>query len=236
MSHVQLTLPGTGGSDSSLTVETTILREAMPTYRVAHHLEGCSVLDLLAVIIGGRKSDRVARDLAAQYDLDQLGRASARELAQFNGIGHKTATRLIAALELGRRALQPSEHNVTIHSPADAAGILMSRLSGLSKEHFVVIGLDTRNRVRFVETLYIGNVNTSIVRAAEVFARAVREVLPAILIAHNHPSGQAEPSPEDVAITKTLCEAGRLLDVDLLDHIVVGQGRYISLKERGLLT
>ena len=109
MSQMQLTLPGTGRLESPLPDDTAILREAMPTYRVAHHLQGCSILDLLAVIIGGRKGDLVARDLATQYDLDQLGRASVRELTQLNGIGHTTAARLIAALELGRRVLQPHE-------------------------------------------------------------------------------------------------------------------------------
>ena len=236
MNQIQPILPGIGDFETPLPAEKAILREAMPAYRVAHHLQGCSILDLLAVIIGGQKGNRIARDLAAQYDLDQLGRSSVHELAQLNGIGQTTAARLIAALELGRRALQPHEQMATIRSPADAAGILMPKLSGLSQEHFVVIGLDTRNRVRFIETLYIGNVNTSIVRAAEVFARAVRGVLPAILIAHNHPSGQAEPSPEDISISRTLVKAGRLLDVDLLDHIIVGQGRTISLKERGFLT
>ena len=234
MTQIQLSLPGTESFNRPQPAASPILCEATSIYRVAHNLDGCSVLDLLAAIIGGRDGEKVARDLASKYDLGQLGRASAHELAQLGGIGAAIAIRLMATLELGRRAMRPPETRVTIRSPADAAGVLLPRLSSLGQEHFIVVGLDTRNQVRFVETLYVGNVNSSIIRAAEVFGRAVREVLPAIIIAHNHPSGHVEPSPEDVAATRSICEAGKLLDVDVLDHIIVGHGEYISLKERGL--
>ena len=214
----------------------SLVREAAPSYRVAHNADGCSTLELLAAIIGGRHSTETARKLIERYNLPQLEQATVGELTRVAGIGKATAVRLVAALELGRRTHCPLDLDETvIRSPADAAALLMLRLSDLKQEHFVVIGLDIRNRVRFVDTLYKGNVNTAIVRISEIFARAIREAMSAIVVAHNHPSGDPSPSPEDVALTKQIVQAGKLLDIDVLDHLVIGgRGAYMSLKERGL--
>jgi DNA repair protein RadC len=104
----------------------------------------------------------------------------------------------------------------------------------LDQEHLVVITLDTKNRILSKETLYIGNVNTSVIRISEVLRPAIRQNAPAILISHNHPSGDPSPSPEDVHITRQIVEAGRLMGIEVLDHLIIGQQRYVSLKERGL--
>jgi DNA repair protein RadC len=107
-------------------------------------------------------------------------------------------------------------------------------MDALDQEHLVVITLDGRNRVLSQETLYIGNVNTSLIRIAEIFRLAIRQNAPAIIISHNHPSGDPDPSPEDVRVTRQIVEAGKMLDIDVLDHLVIGHQRYVSLKERGL--
>lgn len=127
----------------------------------------------------------------------------------------------------------PSERP-QINSPSDAAELLTGFLAHLDHEEMWVVNLDTRNRVRSLVMLYKGSVNTSQVRVGEVFRQAVMENSPAIIVAHNHPSSDPTPSPEDVAVTRAVVEAGKLLDIDVLDHLVICQDRFISLKERGL--
>ena len=121
-----------------------------------------------------------------------------------------------------------------IHSPADAFEILRCFMGGLDHEELWVMNLDTRNRLMHLVKLYQGSVNTSQVRVAEVFRQAIADNAPSILLAHNHPSGDPTPSPDDVAVTRSICQAGKLLDIDLLDHLIVTRDRFVSLKERGL--
>jgi hypothetical protein len=122
----------------------------------------------------------------------------------------------------------------TIHSPQDAYSILQAFLGPLDHEELWVVGLDTRNRVMNLTKLYQGSVNTSQVRVGEVFRQAITDNAPAIVISHNHPSGDPTPSPDDVAVTRAIVQAGKLLDIDVLDHIILSHDRYVSLKERGL--
>ena len=121
-----------------------------------------------------------------------------------------------------------------IHSPQDAFDILRCFLGGLDHEELWVMNLDTRNRVMHLVKLYQGSVNSSQVRVAEVFRAAITDNAPAILLAHNHPSGDPSPSPDDVSVTRAILQAGKLLDIDLLDHLVVTHDRFVSLKERGM--
>ncbi len=126
------------------------------------------------------------------------------------------------------------EERWQIRAPSDAAHILMPKLSFQQQEHFAILYLDTRNRVSDQEVLYVGSLNTSLVRVAEVFRGAVRRNCAALIVAHNHPSGDPNPSPEDVSLTRRLVDAGKLLEVDVLDHLVIGHNRYVSLRERSL--
>ena len=126
------------------------------------------------------------------------------------------------------------EERYQIRSPGDAANLLMPMIGHQEQEHFVVLYLDTRNRVLDREILYKGSLNTSLVRIAEVFRGAVRRNCAGIVVAHNHPSGDPNPSPEDIALTRRLVSAGKLLEIDMLDHVVVGQNRFVSLRERAL--
>lgn len=199
-----------------------------------------STAELLAIIlrtgIDGENVVRLAERLLATFqDLPGLARASATELTTVKGIGPAKAVEIQAALEIGRRLMATSaREKPKVTCPADAANLLMSEMMFLEQEHLRLILLDTRNQVLATPTVYIGSLNTSIVRIGELFRAALKENAAAIIVAHNHPSGDPSPSPEDVRVTRQLVQAGKLLDIDVLDHVVIGYQRYVSLKERGL--
>jgi DNA repair protein RadC len=197
--------------------------------------------ELLAILLRtgakGENAVRLAERMLNQLDgLAGLHRASFSDLRGVKGIGPAKAAQLKAALELGERIARsgPVERRV-INSPADAANLIMYEMSALDQEYLYVIHLDTRNRVLGPPLeVYHGSLNTSLIRVGEVFREAVKVNAAGIIVVHNHPSGDPSPSPEDVAVTRTLVEAGKLLDIDVLDHLVIGQHRFVSLKERGL--
>ncbi len=191
---------------------------------------------LLRVGVAGENAVQLGQRLLQQFDgLPGLHRASFDELKNQRGLGEAKAAQIKAAIELGRRlTLDSSEERPTIHSPADAAALLQYEMSALEQEHLRVILLDTRNHVLDTVEVYRGSVNSSQVRVGEIFKPAIRRGAPAVIVVHNHPSGDPTPSPDDVAVTRAFVQAGKLLDVDVLDHLVIGQGRYVSMKERGL--
>jgi len=199
-----------------------------------------STSELLAIVIrtgvGGESVVRLAERLLVSFGgLTGLARASITELQHVKGIGPAKAIEVKAALELGRRLLASApEQRARISSPADAANLLMSDMALLEQEHLRLILLDTRNQVLATPNVYVGSLNTSVIRVGELFRHAIKENAAAMIVAHNHPSGDPSPSPEDVLVTKQIVNAGKLLDIDLLDHLVIGHGRYVSLKERGL--
>jgi DNA repair protein RadC len=199
-----------------------------------------STAELLAIILrtGGRGESALgmARRLLGSFKgLPGLARASFSELVAEPGLGEAKAAQLKAAMEIGRRMLQADpETRPSLRSPADVARLLMAEMGHLQQEHFRVLYLDTRNRVLGQETVYVGTLNASHARIAEIFREAVKRNCAAIIVAHNHPSGDPAPSPEDILVTRRLVEAGEMLDIEVLDHIVIGQQRYVSLKERGL--
>ena len=164
-----------------------------------------------------------------------LGKASYAELCALKGVSEAKACQILAALELGRRlvSLHP-EGRAIIQSPADVATLLAAEMGPLEQEHLRVLILDSKNHVTSVSEIYIGNVNSSVVRGAEVFKPAIRDNAVAIIVVHNHPSGDPTPSPEDITITQLLKESGDLLGIELLDHIILAGQRHISLKEQGL--
>lgn len=167
--------------------------------------------------------------------LEGLTKAGFGDLARIKGIGAAKTAQLKAALELGRRLLLTSpDARPQITSPADAANLLMLEMGSLEQENLRTILLDTKNRVLASPTVYIGNVNASIIRVSEIFREAVRTNATALIVAHNHPSGDPTPSPEDVQVTRSIVEAGLLLGIEVLDHLIIGHQRFISLKERGL--
>ena len=196
--------------------------------------------ELLAIILRtGTSSESVlslsARLLSQFGGLAGLARANYDELRRIHGFGEAKTAQLNAAFELGRRLLSLQENErATIHSPQDAANLLQGEMALLEQEHLRVVLLNTRNQVLAIPEVYRGNVHSAVIRGAEVFREAVRSNAPAIIVVHNHPSGDPTPSEEDVRVTKQLVEAGKLLDIELLDHLVVAQSGFISLKEKGL--
>lgn len=192
---------------------------------------------LLRVGVSGENAIQVGERLLHDFGgLAGLHRAPLEELTRQHGIGAAKAAQVKAAIELGRRlASEAPEEATTIGSPEDAARLVQYEMSALEDEHLRIILLDTRNHVLGEpQDLYHGSVNSSQVRIGEVFKPAIRRNATALILAHNHPSGDPTPSPDDVALTRACVEAGKLLDIDVLDHLVIGRGRYVSMKERGL--
>jgi len=220
---------------------TDLPSDERPRERLLHvGASAVSTIELLAIILrvgtGGENVMRVAQRLLVKFGgLGGLARASTSELCAEKGLGEAKVAQLKAAFELGRRLLVESpEERPTITSPADAANLLLGEMGLLEQESMRVILLDTRNRVQAIQTIYQGSLNTTMVRVSELFREAVRANCAAIIVAHNHPSGDPSPSPEDVAITKDIVAAGKLLSIDVLDHLVIGRQSFVSLKERGL--
>jgi DNA repair protein RadC len=212
------------------------LRER-PANRVADYgAQACSLVELLAAVVGGSHQIEIAHALLERFgDGTGIDRASVQELTQVPGLGPAGAAGLKAALGLGRRLLlEAAGDRVMVRSPSDAATLLMPEIGNQEQEHFVVLLLDTRNHVVGQEVLYKGSLNASHIRVAEVFREPIRRNCAAIIVAHNHPSGDVSPSPEDAALTRTLVEAGETLDIEILDHLVVSSTRFLSMKERGL--
>jgi DNA repair protein RadC len=195
-----------------------------------------STAELLAILLGNAHQLHDASALLAAFDgLVGVARAPVTELQQQPGLGITTAARIKAALELGRRlVVERSGDRPQIRTPADAANLVMAEMGLLEQEHLRTILLDTKNRVVDIPTIYIGSVNTTMIRVAEVFREAIRRNCPSIIVVHNHPSGDPSPSPEDVTVTRQIVEAGKLLDIETLDHLIVAAQLWVSLKERGL--
>jgi len=191
---------------------------------------------LLRVGVPGENAVQVGQRLLHNFGgLAGLHRVSFDEVCNQHGVGPAKAAQLKAAIELGRRmTLEDPDERPAIHSPADAAALLQYEMSALEQEEMRVLILDTRNRVQHIATLYRGSLNSSQIRVGELFKHAIRRNAAAVIVAHNHPSGDPSPSPDDIAVTRAIFEAGKLLDIDVLDHLVIGRGRYVSLKERGM--
>nr|HET6902566.1 DNA repair protein RadC [Ktedonobacteraceae bacterium] len=210
-----------------------------PRERLKHYgPQALSNSELLAILLRtGTTRDNVielASKLLAKYGgLNGLIRAEFSELCNEHGLGEAKTAQLKAGLEVGRRLgmLQPDE-KYQIKSPADAANLVMMEMTYLDHEQIRILILDTKNRVVENITRYQGTVNGSVLRAAEIFRPAIIRNCPAVIVCHNHPSGDPTPSPEDITVTEQLVAAGIHLDIELVDHLVIGNHRFVSLKER----
>ena len=196
--------------------------------------------ELLAILLrtGTRGEDVFTlskRLLAMRQGLSGLAQTNFGELVQQHGLGPAKAAELMAAMELGKRiASLPSDARARVSTSADVAHLLLPEMMWLSKESLRVLLLNTRNYVMGVREVYNGTINSADVRVSEVFRDAVRENCKSVIVVHNHPSGDPTPSREDVQVTGKLLEAGRLLDIELLDHVILARDGYVSLKERRL--
>ncbi len=199
-----------------------------------------STPELLAIIMrtGSRGENVVSlatRIVSHFGGLPALARASVEELAAVRGIGTAKACEIRAALELGiRLAASVEDLKPAIHGPSDAAGLVLTEMSLLTEEELRVLVLDTKNQVLTIHTLYRGTANSAPIRPAEVFREAIRRNGTGVIVVHNHPSGDPTPSSEDVQTTERLFETGKLVGIDLLDHLIIGGGKYISLRQKGL--
>jgi DNA repair protein RadC len=201
---------------------------------------GLSAAELIAVVWGTGSAGRSALDLAGEAiarhaGVGALARASDVELAAIPGVGVAKAAQLAAAFELGRRSLSDWPAGTwTIRSPADVAGRLLLEMGRLEREELWVLALNAKNVVQRVSHVYAGNVSASLVRVGELFRDAVRIDASGVVLVHNHPSGDPTPSPDDLHLTAEAIAGGRLLDVDVLDHVVIGHDAWISLRDRGV--
>lgn len=208
----------------------------------ANGADALSSRELLAILIGsgteGRSALEVAGTLLVRTDgsLRRLAAASPRELERTPGIGPATAARLMAALELGRRlAREGPIDRVRVEGPRDVYERCAPTMRDLAQEEFRVLLLNTQHAVTRELVVTRGILDASVVHAREVFRPAIAESAAAILLVHNHPSGDPAPSPDDREVTRQLAEAGRMLGIPVIDHVVIGDGRYVSFVEAGLL-
>ncbi|WP_018131532.1 RadC family protein [Effusibacillus pohliae] len=196
--------------------------------------------ELLAILLrtgsNGQSVIGLAEQLLSRFGgLRPLMEADIRELVDIQGMGPAKAIQIQAAIELGKRIARLTREPVTvIRNPQDVADLLMDRLRFEKKEHFIVIHMDIKNQVMAQEIASIGSLDTSIVHPREIFKSALKKSSASIICVHNHPSGDPTPSREDILVTRRLAEVGQILGIELLDHVVIGEHRFVSMKEEGL--
>lgn len=195
--------------------------------------------ELIAVILGSGTKQESVLQLSQQIlhdfnGLRLLKDSTVEELKRIKGIGDTKAVQLLAALELGSRVhKQHQEERYIIRSPEDVSRYVMEDMRFLTQEHFVALYLNTKNHVLHKKTIFIGSLNASIVHPREIFKEAFRYSAASIICLHNHPSGDPAPSREDIEVTKRLVESGKVIGIEMLDHIIIGDKKFISLKEKG---
>lgn len=200
-----------------------------------------SEIELLAILLGTGSPETTVLELASQVlarfnNLRLLVDATIEELSEIKGVGPAKASQVKAALELARRLSNYTGHpRPVIKSPGDAAGLVMQEMRHLDREHFRALLLNTRNQVIADEEVSIGTLNTSTVHPRELFRNAIKKSAASLVLVHNHPSGDATPSKEDLDVTRRLCEAGKIIGIEVLDHIIIGDNRFTSLKAEGII-
>jgi len=203
--------------------------------------DSVSDVELLALVIGrsdGRELFRKSTELIERFGgVDGLYNADAFEITKVEGIGISTAVRIKASLELGRRGVLRSRENCIkkVGSPQDIANLMLPELKGLDREYFKAVLLNTKNAVIKIVTVAIGSLNAALVHPRETFKSAIAVSAASIVLVHNHPGGDPEPSREDKELTLRFIQAGKLLGIELLDHVILGNGSFVSLRERGLI-
>lgn len=206
--------------------------EEMPDLRATSAM--LTEVDMLCIVTG-MSAEQGRKAIEKGGGVRGLARCSVQELQALEGVGPKRAAQIATMTAWAIALSRPDTgERKRIRSPADIANLLLLEMGLLEKEELRVIGLNTKNQVVFIDTVYKGSVNTTVVRIGEVLREAVRRNCPGLVLAHNHPSGDPTPSPEDVHVTELAVQAGDLLGIAILDHLVIGCNRYVSLKEKGL--
>jgi DNA repair protein RadC len=223
----------------------TVIRD-MPTDErprerlVRFGAEALSTPELLAIIIRVGSSRGSAITLGNQLlsrfgSLRAITKATVAELSAVPGMGMAKAAQIKAAFELGKRLATTTEERPEVNRPDLAANLIMEKMRYHDKEHFEVLVLDTRNRCIAVRSVSVGSLNSNVAHPREVFHEAVSHSGAAIIVAHNHPSGDPTPSKQDQALTARLVEAGKIMGIEVLDHLIIGDGRWVSMKEKGMM-
>lgn len=206
--------------------------------------QGASALsnaELLAIILRTGTREYTALDLATQVlahsgGLRYLAEASFEELTQHKGVGPAKVAQIKAAIELGKRLVSTSpEVRPVIRCPGDVAHLIMEEMRYLDREHFRALCLNTKNQVLSIELISIGSLNSSLVHPRELFKTAIKKSAASLILVHNHPSGDPTPSQDDINVTRRLIEVGKLIGIEVLDHVVIGEGSFISLKEKAMI-
>ncbi|HII00477.1 TPA: JAB domain-containing protein [Methanosarcinaceae archaeon] len=202
--------------------------------------ESLSNAELLAIILGtGSREENVvsmSSRILSEYSIKQLSLANIKRLMQIHGIGEAKASQISAVFELARRLETfVEEPKRKVRSPKDVYTLMYPKMREQKKEKFITLYLDTKNQILKEETVSIGSLNASIVHPREVFKSALLESSASVIMIHNHPSGDPSPSREDILVTEKLVEGGKLLGIDVLDHIIIGDGKYVSLKDEGFV-
>lgn len=203
--------------------------------------EALSAQELLALIIGRgipKKSVmNIAQELLARFgNIKAISQASIAGLSEIKGVGLAKAAQIKACFELGKRQdLEPELKNYDIKNPQSVVKAIRASIKDKAKEHFKLILLDTRNKIIGISTISIGTLNASLVHPREIFKEAIIHNSASVVLAHNHPSGDPEPSEEDLTITKRLVDSGKILGIEVIDHIIIGKTNFSSFKERGLI-
>jgi len=205
-----------------------------------HGSAALSDSELLAIILRtGTKGENVLNlctRILSTYNIQQLSRASPTKLQEVHGVGAAKASQIAAMFELTRRLETFTEEEKTrISSPEAAYNHIYPKVREQKKEFFIALHLDTKNNLLREEIVSVGSLNANIVHPREVFKTAIQESAAAIIVAHNHPSGDPSPSQNDIDITRKLVETGRVIGIEVYDHIIIGNGRFISLKEQNLI-
>ena len=203
----------------------------------AHALSDAELLAILMRVgVKGNNVLQLAQQLLVEFGgWNGLLQADFEQISNRFGMGEAKASTLKASLEIGRRLLLVAHgERFQIKSPSDVAQLMQLEMSHFDQERLRVIALDTKNRVLKIHDVYTGSLNSAAIRVGEVFKEALKQNACALIIVHNHPSGDPTPSPEDVLVTRQIVNAGQMLDIEVLDHLVIGKGRFVSLKERGL--
>ena len=209
-------------------------REAVTTYDSIGDHGLVSNHDVLSVILGPFANSDIVQKLS-DYPLNNLIDMTIEEI-KAEGLTHNQALTLHAALLLSKRCREGiKQQKYTVRSPEDASDFLMEEMRHLKQEHFVAVFLDTKNQVIHKKTIFIGSLNASIVHPRELYREAVKRSAASVIALHNHPSGCPDPSQEDIQVTRRLVEAGKMIGIEILDHIIIGDRKFVSLKEKGYL-
>lgn len=227
--------------EKNLTIKDIPVEDRPRERLVKYGPEALSNAELVALIIRTGTKDENAlmisnRILSQEQGLEFLSDSTIQDLSKIYGIGYAKASQIKAAVELGKRLKNYKRNNITkINCPLDAAELVMEEMRHLRKEHLRVIFLNTKNIVLEIKDISMGSLNSSVVHPREIFSEAIRKSSASIIVCHNHPSGDPTQSQEDINITKRLYEVGKIIGIELLDHIIIGDNCYVSLKEKGIL-